>query len=83
MQDVWNALKEGKEVPLSWSEIDTLQEFVNTLSEKEVDLCFHHFASRYDPAHAYGILSRCYVCWLKNINKEDRNEYNHLPSINY
>ena len=67
MSDVWNSLKEGKEVPLSWSEIDTLQEYLNTLSEEDMDFYFRHFASRYEPALAYGILSRCYVCWLKNI----------------
>lgn len=65
METTWNDLREGKEVLLSNQEIDKLQEYVDTLPEGEQDVYYKRFVSRFSSKHAYGLLSRSYVCKLR------------------
>lgn len=66
MKKHWNDLKAGKEILLSGTEIDKLQDFVDTLPTEEQHLYYHHFSSL-NSNEATGFLARCYICKLKNI----------------
>lgn len=65
-KEQWEALKEGKQILLNNNEIDSLQEYIDTLDDTEQDLYYMHFASLFDKSLVYGLLSRCYICKLNN-----------------
>lgn len=67
IEQFWIDLKNNHEVIANSIQIDSLNDYIKTLSNEEQDEYYSNFRSLYSPKMSYGLYSQNYICSLNTI----------------